>query len=205
MPGVFFHTLFGDRSRAFQAQGGSRDHYARREEQELNAVDDLGERELSFLAKRNSIYLATVTADGWPYVQHRGGPIGFVRPLGGNRIGFVERPGNRQYITIGNAVETSRMALIAMDYPAQRRLKLIGLGCYVVASEAPDLVEQARHPELEPSAAALVIDVIGYDWNCPQYITPRFTRAEIEAEFAPLRAEAARLRGELARRQGAKP
>ncbi|MFC0409960.1 pyridoxamine 5'-phosphate oxidase family protein [Roseomonas elaeocarpi] len=199
MPGSFFHHLFGDAARNFQAQAGSRASYARREATSDDGRDALTERELSFLAARDSVYLASVTSDGWPYVQHRGGPAGFIRPLGDNRIGFADYPGNRQFISFGNVVERGRVALFAMDYPARRRLKLIGRARLVTAADDPVLVEQVSHPAAPDAEAALVIDVVGFDWNCPQYIEPRFTRAEIEAGLQSLLAENASLRAELAR------
>jgi uncharacterized protein len=209
MPGAFFHHLFGDASRSLQAAAGSRASYARREAPSEEARDALTERELAFLAARDSVYLASVTADGWPYVQHRGGPAGFIRPLGGNRIGFADYPGNRQFISLGNVAERGRVALFAMDYPARRRLKLIGAARLVTAAEDAALVAGAAHPGAPDigapdigapdTGAALVIDVVGFDWNCPQYIEPRFTRAEIAAELGPVLAENASLRAELAR------
>ncbi len=162
--------------------------YGRREAASLEDRDVLTDREFEFLAARDSVYLASVTASGWPYVQHRGGPAGFIQSLGGNQIGFADYPGNRQFISLGNVIDRGRVALFAMDYPARRRLKLIGHARAVPAEAHPDLVEQA----------SIVIDVVGFDWNCPKYIEPRFTRAEIE----PLLAENAHLRAELARLQG---
>ena len=178
---------------------GSRSSYARREAGSDEDRDTLTERELSFLAARDSVYLASVTSDGWPYVQHRGGSAGFIRSLGGNRIGFADYPGNRQFISLGNVVERGRVALFAMDYPARRRLKLIGLARLVTAAEDAELVRIVSDPAAPSAGAAMVIEVVGFDWNCPQYIEPRFTRAEIEAGLQPLLAENASLRAELAR------
>ena len=199
MPSAYLHHLFGETSRTLQSRAGSRAGYARREAASDDARDPLTERELSFLASRDSVYLASVTADGWPYVQHRGGPPGFIRPLGGNRIGFADYPGNRQYISLGNVIERGRVALFAMDYPARRRLKLIGRARIVTSEQDPDLVGQASHPAAPDAQSAFVIDVVGFDWNCPQYIEPRFTRAEIQAQVGPLLAENERLRAEVAR------
>lgn len=201
MTSAFFHHLFGDASRSLQTLAGSRAGYARREAPSDDDRDALTDRELAFLGARDSLYLASVTAGGWPYLQHRGGPAGFVRWLGGNRIGFADYPGNRQFISLGNVVERGRVALFAMDYPARRRLKLIGRARLVTATKDAGLVDSASHPAGPQTGAALVIDVVGFDWNCPQYIEPRFTRAELQpllAENAALRAELARLKGEAA-------
>ena len=199
MSRAYFHHLFGDAARSLQEQAGSRASYARREAAPGDGPDLLTERELAFLAARDSIYLASVTADGWPYMQHRGGPPGFLRSLGDNRLAFADYPGNRQYISLGNVIARSRVALFAMDYPARRRLKLIGHARVAGAADEPDLVARASHPDAPPAEAALVVEVVGYDWNCPQFIEPRFTRAEIETGLQPLLAENARLRAELAR------
>ncbi len=203
MPSTYFDHLFGNASKALQTEAGSRASYARREvplpEEDRDVLTD---RELDFLGARDSVYLASVTADGWPYVQHRGGPAGFIRSFGDNRIGLADYPGNRQYVSLGNVIEGGRIALFAMDYPARRRLKLIGHARAVTAADDPALVERASHPMVRGAEAAIVIDVVGFDWNCPKYIEPRFTRAEIDAELRPLLAENASLRAELARLQG---
>ncbi|MCJ2107470.1 pyridoxamine 5'-phosphate oxidase family protein [Methylobacterium sp. E-041] len=203
MPGTYFHHLFGETARTLQARAGSRASYARREAASADGRDALTEREHAFLQARDSVYLASVGPEGWPYIQHRGGAAGFVRSLGENRIGFADYPGNRQYISQGNVIERGRVALFAMDYLAQRRLKLIGHARIVAAAEDPDLVARVSHPAAPPAVAAFVIDVVGFDWNCPQFIAPRFTRAEIEAELGPLLIENANLRAELARLKGA--
>ncbi len=143
--------------------------------------------------------MASVGPDGWPYVQHRGGPIGFVRALGGNLLGFADYPGNRQFISLGNVAERGRVSLFCMDYPARRRLKLIALARLVTAAEDAALVTRLSHPGAPAASSGLVLDVVGFDWNCPQHIEPRFTRAQIAREVAPLLEENASLRAELAR------
>ncbi|TDR93655.1 pyridoxamine 5'-phosphate oxidase family protein [Enterovirga rhinocerotis] len=202
MSKAYFHHLFGETARALQAEAGSRASYARREAASPEDRDALTERELSFLAARDSVYLASVAAEGWPYIQHRGGPVGFIRALGDNRIGFGDYAGNRQYISRGNLIERERVALFAMDYAARRRLKLIGHARLVPASEDPDLVARVAHPDAPAAEAVMVIDVVGFDWNCPQFIEPRFTQAEVRHAVRPLLAENASLRAELARLKG---
>ncbi|MEJ5976277.1 pyridoxamine 5'-phosphate oxidase family protein [Novosphingobium sp. PS1R-30] len=202
MAQTFLHTMFGPGSRALQEIAGSRGSYARMEAQ-AGEIDSLGAREDEFIAARDSFYMATVSEDGWPYVQHRGGPVGFLKRLGGNRIGFADYRGNRQYLSTAHLAADDRVALFLMDYPNQRRLKLIG---HAQISEDPaDIaavmpVDYAAEPE-----RAFVIDVVGFDWNCPQHITPRFTEAEIRRGTQPLLDELARLRARVAELEGEKP
>ncbi|MDZ3830753.1 MAG: pyridoxamine 5'-phosphate oxidase family protein [Sphingopyxis sp.] len=192
----YYRILFGDTARAMQARFGSRDHYARAEEAE--GVDPLTEKELGFIAARDSFYMASVTADGWPYVQHRGGPPGFLRPLGGNRLGFADYRGNKQYVSAGNLADNARVALFLMDYPARRRLKLIGTATSIECDDDPALVT-ALMPDGYKAAPerAFVIDVAGLDWNCSQHITPRFTEVDMMAAIRPMAAELNQLRARL--------
>ena len=147
--------------------------------------------------------MASVSEDGWPYVQHRGGPAGFLRPIGGNRIGFADYQGNRQYLSAANLAADDRVSLFLMDYPNRRRLKLIG---HASSSDDPADIATLMVPgyAAEPERAVL-IDVIGFDWNCPQHITPRFTEAEIQRATKPLVDELARLRTRVAELEGSKP
>ena len=204
MPGQFLHQLFGDAARSLQDRAGSRLAYAVQEAAAGDTPDMLTERELSFLAQRDSVFLATVTADGWPYVQHRGGPKGFIRHLGGNRIGFATYRGNGQYISAGNLIGEARVAMIGLDYVARRRLKLIGHARIVATGADPALTARLGRtddgaPASDRVLAATIIDVVGFDWNCPKYITPRYTREEMDGEIAALTSENAQLRAELAR------
>ncbi len=139
--------------------------------------DTLGTRERNFIAARDSFYLATVSESGWPHVQHRGGPSGFLQVLGPSRIGFADLDGNRQYVSVGNTLANPRVALILMDYPAQRRLKILATAQVIEASEAsPALVDQLRAPfgERCTPRRLFILDVAAFDWNCSQHITPRY-------------------------------
>lgn len=201
MARTYLSTMLGSGARAMQAAAGSRSSYARREA-DAGPQDDLTDREIEFITARDSFYMASVTEDGWPYVQHRGGPIGFLRHLGGNRIGFADFSGNRQYLSAANLAADDRVSLFLMDYPNRRRLKLIG---HAHASDNPADVRWVMPPDYaaEPEHAWL-IDVVGYDWNCPQHITPRFTEAEIKRGTQPLLDELARLRARVAELEGGK-
>jgi len=185
----YVSTMFSDKARRLQAIDGSREAYARMEMGADGSPDAIGEREIAFIEARDSFYLASITPDGWPYIQHRGGPPGFLRAIGANRIGFADYRGNRQHLSEANMAHDARVSLFLMDYPNRRRLKLIGLATMVSRAEDPVLVE-ALMPVGYAAVAerACLIDVVGFDWNCPQHITPRFTEAELRLREAALPA-----------------
>ncbi len=160
--------------------------------------------EAAFIASRDSFYMATVNADGWPYLQHRGGPLGFLKVLGPHQLGFADLKGNRQLLSTGNLDGNDRVSVFLMDYPRRERLKILGHARVLDAREHPDLCDQlSPSPELRGKIERLfLIEVVSYDWNCPQYITPRFTEAEIEAHTAPLKARIAELEAQAAGRRG---
>lgn len=195
----YVHTLFTGTARAMQASDGSRDAYRRMEEGADGSPDLLGPREMEFIEARDSFYIASVTSEGWPYVQHRGGPAGFLRALAGNRLGFADYRGNRQHVSTGNLHDDPRVSLFLMDYPNRRRLKLLGRASIVSTEDDPSLVASLMPQgySAQPERAYL-IDVVGFDWNCPQHITPRFTEAEIAETIAPLTTEIAQLRAQIA-------
>lgn len=199
MAQTFLHTMFGPGSRALQEIAGSRASYARMEAA-AGERDLLTEREADFIAARDSFYMASVSEDGWPYVQHRGGPAGFLRRTEGNRIGFSDYRGNMQYLSAANVAADDRVALFLMDYPNRRRLKLIG---HASTSQNPEIIAALTMPDYPAvPERAFLIDIVGFDWNCPQHITPRFTEAEILQGTQPLLDELERLRARLAELEG---
>ncbi len=138
--------------------------------------------ELSFIAQRDSFYMATVNEDGWPYVQFRGGPQGFLRALDTKTLAYADYRGNRQYISMGNLRVNDRASLFFMDYPNQKRLKLSATTEVFDASERPDLLEKVEDPDYKGKVERIVVfHLVAFDWNCPQHITPRFTEEEFEA------------------------
>lgn len=161
--------------------------------------DALTEDEAGFIATRDSFYMATTNSDGWPYIQHRGGPAGFLKVLGPNLLGFADLKGNRQLLSTGNIDGDDRVALFLMDYPHQERLKLLGHARVLDAREHGDLATQlSPAPELRSRIERIfLIDVVSFDWNCPQYITPRYTEAEIAAVIDPLKARIAELEAQV--------
>jgi predicted pyridoxine 5'-phosphate oxidase superfamily flavin-nucleotide-binding protein len=161
--------------------------------------DALTEDQAAFITSRDSFYMATTTEDGWPYVQHRGGQPGFLRVTGPNTLAFADYKGNRQLLSTGNLAASDRVALFLMDYPQRARLKILGHARVEDARSHPELVREITEPNERPLVERLVlIDVVGYDWNCPKYITPRYTAREIEAFVAPLRQRIAELEARLA-------
>jgi uncharacterized protein len=164
--------------------------------------DAFTDDEAAFIASRDSFYIATTNSDGWPYLQHRGGPAGFLKVLGANQLGFADFKGNRQMLSTGNLAGDDRVSLFLMDYPRRERLKILGHARVLDARENSNLADElSPAPELRSKIERLfVIDVVSFDWNCPQYITPRFTEAEIAAHVAPLQARIAELEAALAAR-----
>ena len=156
--------------------------------------DPLGEREAEFIAARDSFYMATVGEAGWPYVQHRGGPTGFLRVVTPTSLAFADYGGNRQLLTAGNLAVDDRVSLFLMDYAHRRRLKVLGHARVADVREHPELREGLAVEDGAEVERVVVIDVVSFDWNCPQHITERFTRAEVEAAVEPLYREIDRLR-----------
>lgn len=173
-------TMFSPAAKLLQEEHHSRAQYERLAA--LGTRDEaLGDFEQQFIAARDSFYLGSVNEDGWPYVQHRGGPAGFLHALDGRRLAFADFSGNKQYITAGNLATNDRVALFLMDYPHQARLKIIGHARIVDLGQDPALEAKLRQPDLGATIERIfVISVVAYDWNCSQHITRRFT----EEEFA---------------------
>ncbi len=160
--------------------------------------DSLTEDETDFIQSRDSFYMATVSETGWPYIQHRGGKPGFLRVTSPSTLAFADYKGNRQLLSTGNLAMNDRVTLFLMDYPQRTRLKILGHARVEDARQHPELVAQLAEPEVQRIVERLVlIEVVSFDWNCPQNITPRYTAAEVEIAVAPLRQRIAELEAEL--------
>lgn len=160
--------------------------------------DPLTDEERAFIEARDSFYLATISENGWPYVQHRGGQPGFLRVVGPTQLAFADYKGNRQMLTTGNLAANDRVALFLMDYPRRERLKILGHARVEDARQRPELVAPLAEPEVHGIVERVVlIEVVSFDWNCPKYITPRYTAAEVEEVVAPLKARIAQLEARL--------
>ncbi len=194
----FADIAFTESVKAQQEQYGSRQQYAQMDRLARGTTLTIAETE--FIAARDSFYLATVGANGYPYVQFRGGPPGFLRVLDAQTLGYADFRGNRQYITVGNLDQNNRVALILMDYANQSRLKIYARIEVINAKDRPDLMERLRVPGYDAKLErAMLLHIEAFDWNCPQHITPRFTMEEIQAMNAPLYEHVAKLEAELTR------
>ncbi len=160
--------------------------------------NELTAAEIQFIQARDSFYQATVGENGWPYVQHRGGPVGFLKVIDSRTIGFADFRGNRQYLSVGNINADERISMFLMDYARQRRLKLWGRARIVHASEQPEIIAALADPNYRAHIErAILITIEAFDWNCPQHITPRFSEAEIRAQVEPILIENENLKAQL--------
>jgi hypothetical protein len=160
--------------------------------------DALTDDEAQFIQSRDSIYIATVSESGWPYMQHRGGNPGFLHVLNPTSLAFADYKGNRQLLSTGNVAVNDRVCLFLMDYPQRTRLKILGHARVEDARRHPELVANVSGADLRRVVERVfIIDVVSFDWNCPKYITPRYTAAEVEAAVAPLRQRIAELEAGL--------
>jgi uncharacterized protein len=184
-----------DDVRAAQARLGSRSALARLERPDdassaAEPRDPLTGFEREFVGERDGFYLASVSSSGWPYVQFRGGPPGFVHSRDEHTIAWADFRGNRQYISAGNIAGDERVSLFFMDYPNRLRLKVFGRARTLDARDAPDVVAELAVPGYRAIVEqVVVVTVVAFDWNCPQHITPRYSEPELEEILAPIRAQ----------------
>ena len=208
MPYGFLHIATTPSVRAVQAKMGAdriwQDFRGHRE------FDRFTENEAAFIANRDSFYMATVSETGWPYVQHRGGPRGFLKVVDDRTLAFADYRGNRQYISTGNLAADDRACLFLMDYTHRSRLKIYTHVETLALDADPALTEFVTVPDYRAKLERIFrLHLATFDWNCPQHITPRFTEAEISEAVEPLRkrlatveAENAELRAKLAAKEG---
>lgn len=179
----FASLAFTAAVKEMQEKLGSRKSYARLEKETY--VDGLTQHEIDFIADRDSFYMATIGENGYPYIQHRGGPKGFVKVLDTKKIGFIDFRGNMQYISVGNIQTNNNVSLIMVDYPSRARLKILGKVTIVELKDDPALYQRLDLPDYTFKPERMItLDIEAYDWNCPQHIIPRYTIEEIEDAFA---------------------
>ena len=196
MPPKFTQIAFTPTVKAIQEKYGSREMYNRMESGGPEN-DTLIPRVADFIKARDSFYMGTVNENGWPYIQFRGGPVGFLKVLDEKTLGFADFVGNCQYLSIGNLADSDRAFLFLMDYGNRRRLKIWGRA--KVEYDRPDLIEQLRVPGYEAEAQrAILIHVEAWDWNCPKYIPIKYSEDQVAEMMAPLRARIQNLEAQLA-------
>jgi uncharacterized protein len=196
--------MFTPAIKSLQQADGSVETYARSYGHRTRA---LGKDEVAYITSRTSCYMASVSETGWPYIQHRGGPAGFLKVMDDHTLGFADYRGNRQHISEGNIVGDNRVSLFLMDYPRKARMKLQGRATFTDAADNPELAEKLKADGQGRVERLVTIVIEAFDWNCPQFITPRFDASEIaklvapeldrlNARIAALEAENAALKGQ---------
>lgn len=194
----FAEIAFTDSVKAQQQKYGSRKSYTRMEQ--MARGNEFSEAEAEFIAARDGFYLATVGESGFPYVQFRGGPKGFLKVLDAKTLAYADFRGNMQYVSLGNLLTNDKAALILMDYANRQRLKIYARIEGIEAKDAPELIAQLQDPSYDAQAErAMVLHLEAFDWNCPQHITQRFTIEEMREFNAPLYEHVAALEAEIER------
>ncbi|ADB42184.1 pyridoxamine 5'-phosphate oxidase family protein [Spirosoma linguale] len=192
---------FTEPVKAVQERYGSRQTYERVEQH--TSFAGLTATEIDFIAHRDSFYIASYGENDFPYIQHRGGPRGFLKAIDDTTLGFVDFRGNRQYVSVGNILTHPNVSLILIDYAHQARLKLYAKAEVVELADRPDLFRLLDPADYKHTPERmLLLHVEAFDWNCPQHITPRYTLEEINGLLATQRARITQLEEELKRLQG---
>lgn len=196
----FAEIAFTESVKAQQKKYGSRRSYARMEA--MARGNEITENEAEFIAERDGFYLATVGESGFPYVQFRGGPKGFLKVIEPKKLAYADFRGNMQYISVGNLTRNDKAALILMDYANRQRLKIYARIEIVEAKDAPELIAKLQDASYDAEVErAMLLHVEAFDWNCPQHITQRFTVEEIRELNAPLYEYIAKLEAEIGRKK----
>jgi uncharacterized protein len=195
MPYKFLDTIATPSVRAAQAANGTRAMWENFKGH--RQFDRFTENEIAFIGERDSFYLATVSENGWPYVQHRGGPPGFLKVLDEKTLGFADFRGNLQYISVGNIAANDRAALILVDYPNRARMKILAHMEARDLGADPQLAARLALPGYKAKLErAFLLHLEAFDWNCSQHITERYTMADIAPAVSSLRSRIAELEAE---------
>ena len=192
----FAEIAFSDASKRLQEKYGSRNSYSRMEK--YSEINGLTDGEFSFIENQNSFYLSSIGSNGFPYIQHRGGPKGFLKVLDSKSVGFIDFSGNKQYVSVGNIATNAKVSLIMIDYPRKARLKIYATAEIVELEENPELYDSLDLEDYKfRPERMMVLNIEAYDWNCPQHITPRYTVDEIETALIPQQEYIAKLEQEI--------
>ncbi|MEP5341728.1 MAG: pyridoxamine 5'-phosphate oxidase family protein [Algibacter sp.] len=192
----FAEIAFTDAVKKLQSKHGSRNGYERMEK--FNIIDGLTRSEIDFIANQDSFYMATTGTNNYPYIQHRGGPKGFLKVLDSKRLGFIDFSGNKQYVSVGNMETNNKVSLFIMDYANKSRLKIFATSEIIELNDNPELLESLNlegynfRPE-----RMMLFNIEAYDWNCSQHITQRYTMAEIEDAINPLKNHITNLEAQI--------
>ena len=193
----FMEMAFTEAVRDLQTDNGSADHYSKTRIG-TPASDVFGGDEMDYIARCDSFYMSSINANGWPYIQHRGGPTGFLKALSPSTLAMQEFPGNRQFLTMGNLAENNKVSLFLMDYPRKARLKIFARAKLVHLKHDEETAALIKHPAIGFEAThALKFELEAFDWNCPKYITQRYTEEDLRAVTAKMTARIAELEAEL--------
>lgn len=196
MPHQYAKLAFTESVRKVQEDHGSRQNYA-----SMDVGEDynflLSDAEREFISNRDSFYMASVSETDWPYVQHRGGPQGFLKVIDENTLGFADYKGNRQYISTGNFKKNDRVSLFLMDYANKRRLKIMGCVSQVDEQDWETLASLEDEHYKARVERGFIIKIIAFDWNCPQHITPRYTEKDLSTMLAPLQNQVKMLNAQV--------
>jgi predicted pyridoxine 5'-phosphate oxidase superfamily flavin-nucleotide-binding protein len=175
----FYKAMFTEAVKRLQERHTSRDQYERKA-QLGPGNDTLGPAEIEFIEQRDSFYLASEGENGWPYIQHRGGPKGFLKVLHPKLLAFADFSGNKQFITVGNVSQNDKVTLFLMDYPHQTRLKILAHAEVDELQADSGLAKELAHAGYPAKVERIFkMHVVAFDWNCQQHITPRYTAEEI--------------------------
>lgn len=197
MPNAFAPITFTDSVKTAQTKYGSRENNLRFELSD-DPRNELGSLETEFIETRDSFFMATISENGWPYVQHRGGPIGFLKVLDSRTIGFADFKGNRQYLSVGNLNANPRVSLILLDYPNRRRLKIWGTARIIHEEDDAKTLSHITMPSYQARVErGVLIKIQAMEWNCPQHITVRYSETEVDRLVEPLLEENRLLREQL--------
>ncbi len=192
----FAEIAFSDAAKELQKKYGSRNSYSRMEK--FSEVNGLTDGEFSFIEDQNSFYLSSIGSNGFPYIQHRGGPKGFLKILDSKRVGFIDFAGNKQYVSVGNIATNRKVSLIMIDYPRKARLKIYAKAEVIELDEQPELYDLLDLDDYKfRPERMLVLHIEAYDWNCPQHITPRYTVDDVETALIPQQKYISKLEQEI--------
>ncbi|MFI1742950.1 pyridoxamine 5'-phosphate oxidase family protein [Thalassobellus sediminis] len=192
----FAEIAFTDAVKKLQTKHGSRNGYERMEK--FNIIDGLTHSEISFIEKRDSFYMATIGTKNYPYIQHRGGPKGFLKVLDSKRLGFIDFSGNKQYVSVGNIKTNNKVSLFIMDYPNKSRLKIFAKSEIIVLKDNPELKESLNLEDYNFKPERMMIfHIEAYDWNCPQHIIQRYTMNDVEEAIIPLKTHIINLEAQI--------